>query len=279
MLIMSARLLAVALITMACVSTSRVFAQEARCATPKPFNGYWGGGQLQVREHLMGIPILATARFSYRQIRYSPCAGGVPVLPPGVGEGGISLGIPLIDNRRGGWLLQMGARGQGSQRPGEPLSGLITGAPTTAGHLNIWETLLPLIQLSGAASAAIVPQSPDVPLSIAYVGGARIYAKHTQANFGMMVGGANAVVNIVPSLALRMSDSQGVVCIRAKGSQQTMVVLYLQQSGFKLHHFSSGKRESWTIGRDFGRYERRSGRPRLSTVGKPKCRQPTPPTP
>ena len=89
------------------------------------------------------------------------------------------------------------------------MSGLVTGAPATAGHLNIWETPLPLIQFTGAASATIVPQSSDAPLSIAYLGGARfyvLYAKHTQANFGMMAGGANAVVNVVPSLALRMSD-------------------------------------------------------------------------
>jgi hypothetical protein len=103
----------------------------------------------------------------------------------------------------------MAAHGQGSQRPGEPVSGAVTGAPATAGHLNLWETPLPLIQLTGAASAAIVPRSPDVPLSIAYLGGVRVYAlyeKHVQANLGIMVAGSNAGVNVVPSLALRVSD-------------------------------------------------------------------------
>lgn len=158
---------------------------------------------------MAGIPIVATARFSYRQIRYSPCANGIPVFPPGIGAATISVGVPLFNNRRGGWLLQMGAHGQGSQRPNEPANGFVTGAPTTAGHLNLWETPLPLVQFSGALSAAFMPQSGDVPLSLAYLGGARIYAlyaKRAQANLGFMIGGSNGGVNIVPSLAFRVSD-------------------------------------------------------------------------
>jgi hypothetical protein len=46
---------------------------------------------------------------------------------------------------------------QGSQRSGEPVSGAITSVPATAGHLNLRETPLPLIQLTGAVSAAILP--------------------------------------------------------------------------------------------------------------------------
>ncbi|WP_437743970.1 hypothetical protein WME73_02520 [Sorangium sp. So ce302] len=208
--VMPARILAIAIIVAsAFVRPSKVFAHAGPCAAPEPFNGFWGVGQLQVRQRVAGIPILATTRFSYRQIRYSPCAGGVPVFPLGIGEASMSVGVPLFDNRRGGWLLQMAAKGQGSQRPSEPLSGVITGAPATAGHINLWGTALPLIQLTGAASAAIMPQSSDVPLSIAYLGGARFYAlhgKHAQANLGIMVGGKNAVVNAVPSLAVRGSD-------------------------------------------------------------------------
>jgi hypothetical protein len=89
------------------------------------------------------------------------------------------------------------------------VNGLVTGAPATAGHLNIWETPVPLIQLTGAASAAIVPQSADIPLSIAYLGGARfylLYAKRVQTNFGIMVGGSNGGMNLVPSFSLRASD-------------------------------------------------------------------------
>ena len=206
---MHARLLAIVILACAFVLPAKVFAQEGRCAPAEPFHGYWGAGQVQVRERVAEIPVLATARFSYRQIRYSSCASGVPVLPPGVGEASISVGVPLFDSRRGGWLLQMAAQGQGSQRPGEPTSGIVTGAPATAGHLNLWETPLPLIQFTGAASAAILPQSPDVPLSIAYLGGVRIYAlyeKHAQANLGITVGGTNAGVNFAPSLAFRVSD-------------------------------------------------------------------------
>ncbi len=105
--------------------------------------------------------------------------------------------------------MQIAAQGQGSQRPGEPVSGMLTGAPATAGHLNVWETPLPLIQLTGAASAAIVPQSPDLPFSIAYIGGLRVYplyGKHAQANLGMTIGGSNAAVKLIPSLAFRLSD-------------------------------------------------------------------------
>jgi hypothetical protein len=103
----------------------------------------------------------------------------------------------------------MAASGQGSQRSGEPVSGAITGAPATAGHINLWETPLPLIQVTGAASAAILPQGRNFPMSIGYLGGVRIYPlyeKHTQANLGVTVGGSNAAINFVPSLALRVSD-------------------------------------------------------------------------
>ncbi|MDC3954884.1 hypothetical protein [Polyangium jinanense] len=206
---MLVRLLAISGIVSTFICPAEVFAQEGPCAPPESFQGYWGAGQVQVRERVAGIPVLATSRFSYRQMRYSPCASGTPVLPPGVGEASISVGIPLFDNRRGGWILQMAARGQGSQRPSEPVSGIVTGAPATAGHLNLWETPLPLIQLTGAASAAILPWSRDVPLSIAYLGGIRVYAvylKHAQANLGFMVGGTNVSVDIVPSFAFRGSD-------------------------------------------------------------------------
>jgi hypothetical protein len=166
------RLLTIATIASAFVCPSEAFAQEDPCAAPvEPFNGYWGGAQVQVSKRVAGIPVLATARFSYREIRYSPCTSGKPVLPPGIGEASVMVGVPLFNNRRGGWLLQMAAQGQGSQKPGDPVGGAITGAPATAGHLNLWETPLPLIQLTGAASAAIVPRSSDVPLSIAYLGG------------------------------------------------------------------------------------------------------------
>jgi hypothetical protein len=208
-LVMPARLLAMAILASAFVCPAEVFAQGGPCVAPEPFDGYWGGGQVQVRERVEGIPVLATARFSYRQIRYSPCPSGTPVFPPGVGEASVSVGVPLFNNRRGGWLLQLAARGQGAQRPGEPVSGAITGAPATAGHLNLWETPLPLIQFTGAASAAIMPEARDARLSIAYLGGVRIYAlyaKHAQANLGIMVGGSNANVNVVPSLAFRVSD-------------------------------------------------------------------------
>jgi hypothetical protein len=208
-LVMPARFLATAIIASAFVCPSEVLAQEGPCVAPEPFYGFWGGGRVQVTERMAGIPVVATTRFSYRQIRYSPCDNGVPVLPPGVGEASISLGVPLFNNRRGGWLLQMAVQGQGSQRPNEPVSGAITGAPATAGHLNLWETLLPLIQLTGAASAAIVPQARDFPMSIAYLGGVRgypLYEKHMQANMGVTVGGSNAALNVVPSLAFRVSD-------------------------------------------------------------------------
>jgi hypothetical protein len=131
------------------------------------------------------------------------------VVPPGIGEASISFGVPIFNNRRGGWLLQMAAQGEGSQKPGEAVSGAITGAPTTAGHLNLWETPLPLIQLSGAASAAITPDARAFPLSMRYLGGVRVfplYAKHAQANLGLTVGGSNALVNFVPSFAFRASD-------------------------------------------------------------------------
>lgn len=206
---MPGRLLAIGILAATCVCPSEVIAQEGPCAAPEPFNGFWSGGQVQMRKRMAGIPVVATTRFSYRQIRYSPCADGVPMFPPGVGEASISVGVPLFNNRRGGWLLQMAAYGQGSQRPNGPPSGVVTGAPATAGHLNVWETPLPLIQLSGSASAAFMPAARDVPLSIAYLGGVRLYAlyeKHAQANLGIMAGGTNGGVNIVPSLAFRASD-------------------------------------------------------------------------
>ena len=206
---MDARLVAIALLGSASLFASEVFAEEGRCAAPVPFHGFWGGGQVQVRERVAGVPVVATTRFSYRQMRYSLCAGGVPVLPPGIGEASLSVGVPLFDNRRGGWLLQVATQGQGAQRANEPVSGFVTGAPAMAGHLNLWETPLPLIQFTGAASVAILPKLPDVPLSIAYLGGVRVYAlytKHAQANLGVTIGGSNAFVNVVPSLAFRCSD-------------------------------------------------------------------------
>src|SRR5262245_19113540 len=106
-LAMPARLLAMAILASAFVCPSEVFAQEGPCAAPEPFGGYWGGGQVQMSERVAGIPVLATARFSYRQIRYSPCISGTRVGPPAVGAASISVGVPLVDNRRGGWLLQI----------------------------------------------------------------------------------------------------------------------------------------------------------------------------
>lgn len=205
-----ARALAITIIAAVLTGTSVAFALEDPCAAPmKAFNGFWGGGQVQVSKRVAGIPVLATARFSYREIGYSPCGLGKAVLPSGVGEASVMVGVPLFNNRRGGWLLQMAGQGQGSQKPGDPVRGTITGAPATAGHINLWETPLPLIQLTGAASAAIVPQSPDIPLSIAYLGGVRVYplyGKHTQANLGMTIGGSNEAVKLIPSLAFRVSD-------------------------------------------------------------------------
>src|SRR5690349_12481550 len=106
---MPARFLVIAIIAGTFVCPSEVLAEEGPCRGPESFNGFWGGGQVQVSSRLAAIPLLAMARFSYRQTRYSPCISGVPVFPPGVGEAGISVGVPLFDNRRGGWLLQMAA--------------------------------------------------------------------------------------------------------------------------------------------------------------------------
>lgn len=207
---MHARLIAVAAVVAAFTYSRGVSAQEDPCASPpEPFDGFSGAGLVQVSKLLAGIPILATARFSYRQLRHSPCGGGAPVPPPGIGEASISFGVPIFNNRRGGWVLQLAAQGEGAQKPGEPVSGAITGAPATAGHLNLWETPLPLIQLSGAASAAITPDAQDSPFSVRYLGGVRLfplYAKHAQANLGLTVGGSNALVNFVPSFAFRASD-------------------------------------------------------------------------
>jgi hypothetical protein len=148
------------------------FATDDPCsATREAFNGYWWGGQMQVHERVAGIPFVLITRFSYREIRHQPCFSGTPVLPPGVGDAHISVGVPIFNRRRGGWMMALNAQGQGSQRPGEPVSGMITGAPATAGHLNFWETPFPLIQLTGAVSAAITPSTQDVPMSIAYLGG------------------------------------------------------------------------------------------------------------
>ena len=205
-----ARVSAIAAVATSLTRTAAALAQEDPCAAPvNSFNGYWGGGQIQVSKVVAEIPILATTRFSYRETRYSPCSGGKAVLPPGVGEASVMVGVPLFNNRRGGWLLQMAARGQGSQKQGNPVRGTITGAPATAGHINLWETPLPLIQLTGAASAAIVPEARDIPLSIAYLGGVRVYVlygKHAQANLGMTIGGSNEAVKLIPSLAFRVSD-------------------------------------------------------------------------
>ncbi|UQA55813.1 hypothetical protein [Polyangium aurulentum] len=207
---MHARLIAVTAVAAAFTYSRGVSAQENPCASPpESFQGFSGAGLVQVGKSLAGIPSLATARFSYREIRHSPCADGAPVFPPGIGEASVSFGVPIFNHRRGGWLLQMAAQAEGSQKPGEPVRGSISGAPATAGHLNIWETPLPLIQLSGAASAAITPDSQEFPLSMRYLGGVRVfplYAKHAQANLGLTVGGSNALVNFVPSFAFRASD-------------------------------------------------------------------------
>lgn len=180
------------------------------CGPPSgSFNGFWGGGLIQVSERIGGVPLLVATRFSYKEIRESPCEGGTPLFPPGVGEASVSVGVPIFNRRRGGWLLQIAAKGQGSQKPNAPVSGQITGAPATTGHLNIWETAIPLIQLTGAASAAIIPQGQSFPLSIAYLGGVRLYplyGRHAQTNLGLTLGGSNAAINFVPSMGIRASD-------------------------------------------------------------------------
>jgi hypothetical protein len=187
-----------------------LFANDDPCAIIRePFSGYWWGGQVQIRQHLAGVPLVIVTRFSYREIRHSPCLFGTPSFPPGVGEASISIGVPVFDHRRGGLLLRMNAQGQGSQKPGEPISGVITGAPSMAGHLNLWETPFPLIQLTGAASAAIAPSALDFPVSVAYLGGFRIYpvyTKHVQTNVGLTIGGSNAFVNFIPAFGFRASD-------------------------------------------------------------------------
>lgn len=191
------------------VNPPPVFANDDPCAVrAEPFRGYWWGSRLQVHQQLAGIPLLFMGRFSYREIRSSPCYMGMSVLPPSIGEAGITIAIPIVNNRRGGWMLGMAAQGQGSQKPGEPISGLVTGAPTMAGHLNVWETPLPLIQFTGAISSTILPDA-DFPLSIAYLSGVRLYPvhrKHVQTNLGLTIGGSNATVNFIPSFALRASD-------------------------------------------------------------------------
>jgi hypothetical protein len=192
---------------MVCPAT--LFANDDPCAAPRePFRGYWWGGRVQVHQHVAGVPLLFMGRFSYREIRSSLCYMGMPVAPPGIGEASVTIAIPMINNRRGGWLLGMAAQGQGSQRPGEPISGLITGAPATSGHLNFWGTPLPLIQLTGAISSTILPDA-DFPMSVAYLGGVRVYPvyrKHAQTNLGLTIGGSNATANVIPSFALRVSD-------------------------------------------------------------------------
>mgnify|MGYP006352820131 CR=1 FL=1 len=74
---------------------------------------------------------------------------------------------------------------------------------------------------------------------------------------GTIIEGANAkgktsVLNLIR------------VALVEKGATKDMirrVVLHLQQSRFKMHHFSSSKSESWPVwpgARGFGRHERRS---------------------
>lgn len=191
------------------VEPSTVFANDDPCAvSPEPFRGYWWGGRMLFQQHVAGIPLLFVGRFSYREIRSSPCYMGRPVLPPSIGEASVSVALPIVNNRRGGWLIGMAAQGQGSQRPGEPVSGIITGAPATSGHLNVWSTPLPLIQFTGAISSIILPDA-EIPLSVAYFGGVRVYPlhrKHVQTNLGLTLGGSNATANFIPSFALRGSD-------------------------------------------------------------------------
>ncbi|WCQ94578.1 hypothetical protein NQZ70_07346 [Sorangium sp. Soce836] len=92
-MVLPARILATVIIVVsAFVRPSKVFAHAGPCAAPEPFNGFWGVGQFQVRQRVAGIPLLAMTRFSYRQIRYSPCAGGMPVLPLGIGEAALAWG-------------------------------------------------------------------------------------------------------------------------------------------------------------------------------------------
>lgn len=205
--VMAAKVFVAAMVTVSFSPTS--FAQSA-CGPPvASFRGFWGSGLLQIGESVAGVPVVVTTRVSYQDIRHSPCNGGARVLPPGITNASVSVGFPIWDRRRGGWLLQMAAKGQASQKPGAPVSGMMTGAPATAGHLNIWETPIPLIQLTGAASAAITPQARDFPVSIAYLGGVRLYplyAKHAQINLGVTVGGNDGAINFVPGMASRVSD-------------------------------------------------------------------------
>jgi hypothetical protein len=200
--------LGVGIAIMVCAAT--LYADEDPCSVnAAPFRGYWWGSRLQVHQHVAGIPLIFMGRFSYREIRHSQCLLDMPLLPPAVGEASISLGIPIINNRRGGWMLGMAAQGQGSQKPGEPIGGLVTGAPATSGHLNFWGTTIPLIQFTGAISSAILPDARDFPLSIAYLGGLRVYPlyrKHAQTNLGFTIGGSNSTVNFIPSFSLRASD-------------------------------------------------------------------------
>lgn len=185
------------------------YAQEDPCLTERqPFRGYWGGSRILVHQQVVGIPFLFMTRFSYREIRHPQCLGGASLYPPGVGEADFSVGIPIVNNKRGGWMLAMGAQGQGSQRPGEPVSGVVTGAPSTSGHLNLWGSTIPLLQFTGAISSAILPDA-EFPISVAYLGGARIYPlyrKHLQTNLGMTIGGSNAVLRFIPSFGIRASD-------------------------------------------------------------------------
>jgi hypothetical protein len=184
-------------------------ANEGVCAAERqPFRGYWGGSRILVHQQVAGIPFLFMIRFSYREIRHAQCLGGASLFPLGVGEADFSIGLPIVNNRRGGWMLAMGAQGQGSQRPGEPVSGIVTGAPSTSGHVNLWGAVIPLVQFTDAITTAILPDA-EFPMSVAYVGGMRLYPlyrKHIQTNLGMTIGGSNSALNIIPSFALRASD-------------------------------------------------------------------------
>ena len=185
------------------------FANDDLCSTPRePFRGYWWGGRMLVQQQLARVPLLFMGRFSYRENRSSLCYNGMPVLPPSVGEADVSIALPIVNNRRGGWLVGMAAQGQGSQKPGESIRGMVTGAPSTSGHINVWGTPIPLIQFTGAITSMILPDA-DFPISVAYLGGVRLYPmhrKHVQTNVGLTIGGSNANANFIPSFALRGSD-------------------------------------------------------------------------
>jgi hypothetical protein len=198
----------VAVVSLALLAPQAYAFDDPCGAERQPFRGYWGGSRMLVHQHVGGIPFLFMTRFSYREIRHSQCLHGVPILPPGVGEASFTISVAIVNNRRGGWMLGMAAQGQGSQRTGELVSGIVTGAPSTSGHLNLWGSVIPLVQFTGAITSAILPDA-DFPMSVAYLGGIRLYPlyrKHIQTNLGLTIGGSNSAVNIIPSFALRASD-------------------------------------------------------------------------